>query len=75
MHKILIENITKMCQFPNGITLCILHITQTFQYMYTGRLFFQYAVSTVGPQLSGHQLSGYLYYPATILQCKLSIFH
>ena len=24
--------------------------------------------STVGPRLSGHQLSGYLYYPATILQ-------
>ena len=40
MHKILIENITKMCQFPNGITLCILHITETIQY--TGWLFFQY---------------------------------
>ena len=24
--------------------------------------------STVGPRLSGHQLSGYLYYPAMILQ-------
>ena len=30
---------------------------------------------TVGPRLSGHQLSGYLYYPATILKCILSIFN
>ena len=30
---------------------------------------------TVGPQLSGHQLSGYLCYPATILQCILFIFN
>ena len=25
--------------------------------------------NTVGPWLSGHQLSGYLYYPAAVLQC------
>ena len=31
--------------------------------------------STVGPRLSGHQLSGYLYYPAMILQYILSIFN
>ena len=30
---------------------------------------------TVGPRLSGHQLSGYLYYPAMILHCILSIFN
>ena len=30
---------------------------------------------TVGPRLSGHQLSGYLYYPAMILQYILSIFN
>ena len=30
---------------------------------------------TVGPWLSGHQLSGYLYYLATILKWILSIFH
>ena len=34
-----------------------------------------YTSSTVGPRLSGHQLSGYLYYPATILQYVLSIFN
>ena len=31
--------------------------------------------NTVGPRLSGHQLSGYLYYPAMILQYILSIFN
>ena len=31
--------------------------------------------TTVGPRLSGHQLSGYLCYQARILQCVLSIFH
>ena len=31
--------------------------------------------NTVGPRLFGHQLSGYLYYPAAILQCILSILH
>ena len=30
---------------------------------------------TVGPRLSGHQLSGYLCYPAAILQCILFIFN
>ena len=30
---------------------------------------------TVGPRLSGHQLSGYLYYPAMILQYTLSYFN
>ena len=30
--------------------------------------------STVGPRLSGHQLAGYLYYPAAILRYILSIF-
>ena len=33
------------------------------------------SISTVGPRLSGHQLSGYLYYPAVILQCILCISH
>ena len=32
-------------------------------------------VNTVGPRLSGHQLSRDLYYPTAILQCMLSIFH
>ena len=32
-------------------------------------------IPTVGPRLSGHQLSGYLYYPAAILQCIMSSFH
>ena len=29
---------------------------------------------TVGPRLSGHQLSGYLYYPAMILQYDIVYF-
>ena len=32
-------------------------------------------LNTVGPKLSDHRLSGYLYYLAMILQCILSIFH
>ena len=31
--------------------------------------------NTAGPQSSSHQLSGYLYYLATILHCIMSVFH
>ena len=37
--------------------------------------FGQKTTCTVGPRLSGHLLSGYLYYPAMILQYILSIFN
>ena len=38
-------------------------------------LLFLFSSTTVGPWLSGHQLSGYPYYLAAILQCILCIFH
>ena len=36
--------------------------------------FYIHFVRTVGPRLSGHQLSGYLYYPAMILQYIIIVY-
>ena len=67
--------LVNLCLFCNTLQLVVFWVPPAKQFSFSWRLKGSLEYCTVGPRLSGHQLSGYLYYPAMILQYILSIFN